>query len=156
MEKLKTKNLGGILSWKQIHAKIKSDFRASFTLDWLKHFWPVYLFWLVFFLEIFCFLFFLDYFLTDNEDNLSIFPTMFIYNFSILFTWPMLSLIVLSSFFSLYFLILKKLKYIFSSLIYVFIMFITFILSWQFSYDLYEFITKTAICNQSNAMSFCH
>ena len=141
---------------KQIPAKIKSDFRASFTLDWLKHFWPVYLFWLVFFLEIFCFLFFLDHFLTDNEDNIDFFPTMFIYNFSILFTWPMVFLIVLSSFFCFFFLILKKYKYVFSAILYVFTMSFAFILSWQFTYDFYEFISKTAICNQSNVMSFCH
>ncbi len=156
MEQLRIKSLGGILSWKQIHAKITSDFRASFTLDWLKHFWPVYLYWIVFFLERFSFLFFLHYFLTDNEDDPTFFPDIFIYNFDFVFSWPMLFFIALSCLFCLYFLILKKYKYVFSSVGYIFIMLVSFVLNWKFTYDLYEFISTVAICNQTDTMPFCH
>ena len=145
MEKLKTINFNGTPSWKEMYDRIRANFKASFTLDWLKHFWPVYLYWMACLFYPFIQLFAFYVYFKNGVTNLSIEMVrrvQFMYFPEI----PMQFFALVTLLLIPYYIILKKYKYIPQVLIYfvfIFLGSIPFFKFFNFSVDV---VAYSIIC----------
>lgn len=156
MEKSLSINSSGIPSTKKIFGDMKRYYISTFTWERQKHFWPVYIYWLIWLSHLYLSLLLFAVFLVPGEDWSIFFTKHHPYyaqarSISLDF-FTLLSLLLCP-----YFLILKKYGYAAQAAVYFVGIYFGTAYLWQFAYESYVIIIYDIVCSEdAQHLSFCN